>query len=167
MRDSINHWCQRQYHNCQSSSQIRCKHVTCCRNVLPHLNAPILKVWCSASRATGIVGKSDVAPHERRELWGDKFPSSRGATWLTNGRNVRNGSRFEHLIRFCVENTITHGMELKLSCYDHDQDRLLICRVLLYAHSANSSTPTSTTPTHTQKRFYSFDQSRVGKRHYT
>ena len=62
-----------------------------CGRILTVLSMPISKAWCTASRAqrpitTGIV---------RRQ-----FPSLSGTTWRNSGSSARNGSRFEHHIRF-------------------------------------------------------------------
>ena len=74
---------------------------------------PLSKVWGSESWArrplpTGIV---------RRQL-----PSLRSTTWRNNGSSTRNGSCFEHHIHI-LNGEYIHGVKLKMSCYNRDQDR--------------------------------------------
>ena len=81
--------------------------------VLTNSNTPIWKAWGSVSRAQRPLTMGIV----RRQ-----FPSLSVTTWRNNGRSAWNDSRFEHMRAFYVEITNIHGVKLKMSCYNHDQD---------------------------------------------
>ena len=43
-----------------------------------------------------------------------------GTHWCNNGNKMQGGSWFQHHISFFRENTVFHGLELIVSCHNHD-----------------------------------------------
>ena len=52
-----------------------------------------------------------------------QFPSIKDTTWRNNGRSARTGSLNEHMYAFYMEITNIHGVKLKMSCFNRDEDR--------------------------------------------